>query len=290
MDGDAIREVVATAVEAAKEELDYREPVPVREQPTSAAPETRSSPDNDDESGDDGAGPSAEDLASIERNPRHKEIYRNMVRGFHTRMGDIAEQDREVKQAVQAVEAIRRDPVAAAKAFAGAVGLRIEGDPASAPLRDRVLAKLSHAIGAEAAEVLGPAMLELVADAANDAIGPVTSHIAEQRQNAENSAIQQEISTFAQRVAEEGGDFSEDVQVRMAELVLSGKVKPGTGTTYQEFLEMLHSQATATRARAARRASAERGRREDGGTIMAGMNPREAARIAVAAARRELGR
>jgi len=290
MTGDEIREATKAAVEEAKEEVGgFEEPTPAREHPAGAAP--------DGDAGDDDGKPSAEDLAKIDRDPRAKELYRKMLRGYRERTGATAAERKDAEMALQAVEVIRADPRAAALAFAQAAGLEVRqpGEAEKPGIAQRVYAKLARSIGPEAAAVLGPAILDVVNDAAGDAILPVTQHLAETQQAATNAAMRQGISQFAARVAEEGGEWDESVEAEMAQLITSGKVIPKDGMTMPElveFLEILHNNVMAKRARSERRASLAARTREGtrgGGAIRAGMKPLDAVRAAVAAAKRELG-
>jgi hypothetical protein len=220
-----------------------------------------------------------EELAAIDADPKLKQVYRNIKRQFYQKTGTLAEQRKQAEEALGAFDTIRTNPRESIRAMAEAAGMRVVGEPT---VEDEIMADLTRSVGKEAADILGPSLVRTVAKLTNKIMAPLTQE-REQVESAKNtSAIRSEIAGFGQRIVDQGGEFSEEIEREMAALV--PKMPPGPNATLPDYLDVLHANVMAKR-----RGRPARGRAPVG-TIKAGMDPREAARIAVAQARRDLGR
>lgn len=271
---DEARQAVAAAVAEAIEETGYEEPP--RGFAASIAAPVEASPAE----GDSSDNPTAADLATIEGDPKLKAVYRSLVRRQQEQAGKIAAQQLDVDQALEVADAFRRDPQGSIRAMVRAAGLRID-EPTIA---DRVRTKLARSVGDEAAQALTPALVDGITEITSEIISPLAGEYV-QRQNQEALAgLSAGIQAFARDVAERGGEWNAEVEREMAALV--SKVMPGRNTTLPDYLQTLHNTVTARRERRQRGHRAASSRSD----IRPGMDAREAVRIAVAAARRDLAR
>jgi hypothetical protein len=234
--------------------------------------------DAKDEAEDDDSPPSADELARIDANPTLKSTYRSLVRRGKEAIGRLTHQEQEAERALQGIEALRGDPEGAVRAMARAAGMRIADEPT---LEDRVRADLAKSIGQEAADMLGPAIVQSVKAITGSMVAPFAQE-HEQRAMAESHAhLKGEVAGFAKRVQDEGGEFDPEIEAEMAALV--PRLPPGQGVTVPEYLDILYSQVVAKRGRG-RRAP----RRGEDTDIHVKLSAKEATRRAVAAARRDL--
>jgi hypothetical protein len=271
-EGDAGKASTASAVAEAKRETGFVEPPSVLDASIGRASEPQ----------DDDSPPSAEDLARISEDPQQKALYRKLVRESHQTGERLSAQHKEAEQAMAAVNAIREDPKAAARMLAQASGMRVKYEDDPVAVADRVMSHLEKTIGREAAEALGPVLLESVRTIAGDMVAPFHQE-REERQVAENrAAIQSQVTTFANSITEAGGDYDIGIERDMAALVAS--VPPGPRADAQGYMKILYNEVMS------RRGAGKRPARGAAGVVKAGMNPREAVRVAVAQARRDLGR
>jgi hypothetical protein len=275
---DAVKDAVREAIE----ETGFQEPQQGRaQQPEPAAAAGGGGADD----GGDDATPTAEQLESIDRDPKLKEIYRKMARGFHGSNEKLAARRREADEAQRVAQAIRQDPQGAARAIAAAAGVQLAGEPPKQTVLERTREKLRRAAGDEVADVLGPILHEVVSEIAGEAMAPVTGAIEQAQVAVQGQVLKAEISEFAQKVVADGEEWSEEIEAEMADLVPT--IQPGPRTTLPEYLEVLHARVMGKRRRAApRRRVAD----EPAPRIRVGMNNREAVRIAVESARRDVGR
>jgi len=253
--------------------------------------------------------PSAEELEAIDKNPELKKVYRSMVKGFTAKTTELAEKRKEAEAAMNAVNAIKENPVAAIRAMAAAANIKLAEEPApTAPTtttEKTVIQKLQESleakIGKEAADVLAPVLLEAVGVITGEELGPVKLAIEQQRKVAEAQSLRTSISEFGSSVVEDGGEWDEDVEREMATLV--NKVVPREGVTLPEYLEVLYNNVQTIRNKmktterevtriktAAQRAEPVRAVRTTAPAprqITPGMDLKEATALAVAAARAE---
>jgi len=223
-----------------------------------------------------------EELAAIDADPKLKQVYRNIKRQFYQKTGTLAEQRKQAEEALGAFDTIRTNPRESIRAMAEAAGMRVVGEPT---IEDEVMAELRQSIGKEAAEVLGPTLVRTIEKLTNRAIEPLTREQQQREAAANTSAVKREIAGFGQRVADQGDEWSEEIEREMAALV--PKMPPHPNASLPDYLNVLHANVMVNRrARGKGRAPG----RAPVGTIKAGMDPREAARVAVAQARRDLGR
>jgi hypothetical protein len=270
-DGDA-GNATAAAVAEAKRESGYVDQPSVLDASIARATERQ----------DDDAPPSAEDLEAISRDPQKKAVYRSLVKQVNEKTQRLEAKRQEMESAHAAVDAIRRDPKAAVRVLAQATGGRLVEEPTVA---DRVRAHLASTIGQEAADALGPALIESVKALAGDMVAPFAQEREERQQQENKAAIQSQVTTFANSITEAGGDYDIGIEREMAALVTS--MPPGPQANAQQYMKILYNEVMARRGRGRGRGPA---RRDAPAAIRAGMDPRSAVRAAVAAARRDLGR
>jgi len=284
MDGDAEKEVVAAAVEKAKSELGVEEPRPVLEESLAAAASAGG--------GDGGeSNPTAEELAAIDRDPKAKEVYRSLVRRHNTASRARADQRKDAERALHAVQLLQRDPQGVIRALAQHMGLRIEGGDTPTVL-ERVTKRLAKSLGPDAAAAFAEPMVDVFKEVVQEEVAPLRQGHEAAQQVAQAQALNDGIAQFSAGVRESGGDWDESVEREMAALITQRGLRPGPGMTLPDFLDALHSNVMAARARANRASGGGRAparRAGGGGSIRAGMDPRKAADIAVAEAQRELG-
>lgn len=256
--------------------------------------------------------PSAEELEVIDKNPELKKVYRSMVRGLTQKTTDLANKRKEAEMALEVVQAVRKNPELAIRAMAAAAGLKI-AEPAAAAaapetpeeksIQDRVREKLQAKLGKEAADVLAPALLEVVQEINGVELAPIKERFAASEKQAGSQALRAGIAEFGAKVVESGGEWNEEIEKEMAALV--PKIQPAEGTTLPEFLEILHAnvmtkrtrkgtvQRQTTRIKEAAKAVEPRQAARPAPTaeksITPGMDPKEATAFAVAQAKADLG-
>jgi len=282
MDADDIKEATEGAVNAAKEELGVEEPRPVLEQSMRAAAGAAGGDD-------DNANPTAEELAAIDGDPKAKEVYRSLVRRHNTASRARADQRKDAERALHAVQLLQRDPQGVIRALAQHMGLRIEGGPAEAPtVLERTTKRLAKTLGPDAAAAFAEPITAVVQEMIEEAVAPVRQVTDSAQQMAQAQSLNDGIAQFSA-----GVEWSAEIEREMAALITQRGLRPGPGMTLPDFLDLLHSNVMAARARASRAAGGGgRGparRQGGGGTIRAGMDPKRAADIAVEEAQRELG-
>lgn len=276
--GEAVRAATQSAVAAAQQELGYEEPRPALERSMEAAGQSVSHADTDSDDGD----LTAEELSGIDSDPRSKAVYRSLVRKARAAGERLDAEGQQVGFYMRAVEDFRRDPDGVLRALAQARGGRIELPGDKTP-RERIQERLAKSIGPEAAEVLAEPIIGLVQEMTEPLIGD----LQERERQSGLQQLREGIAEFGHQVKEAGGEWSLDVEHEMAALV--PKFPPGPSVRsladLPGYLEILHAQVMAERRLMA---TIPAPATPATATIRAGMNPREAARIAVAAAQREV--
>lgn len=201
------------------------------------------------------------------------------MRGFREKTAATEAQRKQAEQALAAAEALRNHPQQAVRALANHLGVRVDERTSL----QRTHAKMVQKIGRDAADILAPLLVDAAEAIAEERVGPVRQHLAAQEKAAYSAALQDRVTKFANQVRAAGGEFSREIEAEMTALM--DTVRPGTHSTMEEYLEILHNKVMAARGRSgARRAAAT----ERGGAPRVGMDPREAVRLAVAAARRQV--
>ena len=266
---DAVREAVAEAME----ETGYEDPGP------QGYAEVRGpAPAQAQDEEDDGP-PTTEDLAQIEQDPRAKEAYRKIVRGYREKDAATEAQREAAEQALEAAEALRNHPQQAVRAIAKHLGVRVDERTSL----QKTHAKMVQKIGREAADILAPLLTEAATEIAEETVGPLRQHVVAQEKAAYSAALQDRVTKFSNQVRAAGGEFSREIEAEM--VALMDTVRPGPNATMEDYLEILHNKVMAARGRSGARRSATA---ERGAAPRAGMDPREAVRLAVAAARRQV--
>ena len=257
---------------------------------------------------------SAEELAVIDKNPELKKVYRSLIRGFNGKVQTLSTKMKEAETALQVVETIRTDPARAVRTMAAAAGIKlVEAEP-SAPaageaaptvknLQDKVHESLSGKLGKEAADVLAPVLLDAVRSIVGEETAPLHQTLEEGKKATAEQALRAGIAEFGNSVIDDGGDWDEGIEKDMAGLI--GKVLPGKGMTLPEFLEVLHTTVVSKRQKTEQVASQVTRLRKAAATvepvrpsrpaptapsvITPEMDIKEATRLAVAQARKEVG-
>jgi hypothetical protein len=259
-----------------------------------------------------------EELDAINKDPNLKKVYRSMVRGFTEKTSDFAGKRKELEAAMDAVTAIRADPKKAAMALAAATGGKITYDDGTAPAVPANAAPvvtekaavvkatelLTEKLGKEAADALGPVLIEAVKILAGEELSPIKQAMAIQDENAGKIALKSAVGEFGASIAASGLEWDETVEQEMAELV--GQVIPGKDMPLPKFLKVLHNTVMANRAEKSTtgrvlvrlRTAAETKEPVQPartaptapvGAITAGMDNKTATALAIESARRELG-
>jgi hypothetical protein len=251
---------------------------------------------------DDDSDPTDEDLARIDRDPAARAAYQSMTRQHRERMAradsthrELEASRREAEEATKIVDLIRADPEQAMRAMAHAKGLRLE-KVKEVTLHDRVQAKLRAALGAEAAAALGPAIAEAVSEVTTHVTRPMLDPLRadyERRQRAEQQAEQQRerdemnnsaketIKEFVASVRARGDEWNDEIERAMA--IKTRSFTPGPGMRMRDYLDTIYDAVTHERVRTRK----SKGPGDATRKITAGMDPREAVRLAVQQARAE---
>lgn len=258
--------------------------------------------------------PTAAQLDAIDKSPELKAVYRSMLRHFHSANEENANSRKEGEAAIAAVKAIKDNPVETIKAMAIAAGIKLAPEDKSDDKKteksrvDVIKELLEKRIGKDAADILAPSLEEAVASITREElakeIGPVKQSLAAAEKTANDQLLANGISAFGAQVVEDGGEWDEDLEKEMADLVLKGKVQPGPETTLPEFLDILHSKVLMSRRKSeelTRRTERLRHAAEDkepvtpkrpsaapSPVIKPGMNEKDAVNLAVELAQKEL--
>lgn len=300
---EPVKEVVEEPV---KEVAAEKEKEPVKE----AAPAKEKEPREDFKV-------TAEELEVIDKDPNLKKVYRSMVRGFSKKMEETSNLRKEAEKALQAVAEIRADPIAAARAIAASAGKKLEELPTETAAAvavaktslDKARDQLEARVGKDAADILAPVLYEVVQSLMGEELAPVKQTLADREQEAAEQVLKSNISAFGSSVIEDGGEWDEDIEKEMAALITSGEVAPGRGpdgktkVSLPKFLDHLHNIVIRDRERkhvtservlrlreAVTVAEPTRSTRPTASApeeIVAGMDPKKATALAIAAARRE---
>lgn len=311
----AAAEVATPAKEAAKteEESTIIEPKDDEETETETETPTPAKTETPEEEDAEAFTVSAEDLDRIEKDPGLKKIHRSMVRGFTDKTKALSNLKKLYEADHDAIEALKKDPHNVLKQMVEAAGLKLAEDPAAttatipatteAEIDAEIIALLKANIGEEAANVLGPALVKVVKTITGKAIAPIQLDNEKRAKSEGEMRLKGEIASFGTQVVADGGDWDESVEQEMAALV--GKILPGKGATLPEFLTVLHNTVqTNRRAKDNNQRETERLRKAKKkdepvrparptpapteSVIAAGMDPKQATRLALESAKREL--
>ncbi len=243
-----------------------------------AAPDDKTTPAADDKTTAPAAGaPSdadldinltAEDLAEIEKQPLLKKAYKVMVRGLNKKLEDIANKRKGVEADLDVIDRVKKSPVAGLQALAAVLGVPIQIGQAGAPpvAGDQAVAssspvdpvaavmqKFDQVLTPDGAKALTPLIVELIQAVTGKELtkelGPIKSDLAGSRQVQVMSQLDNALLNYGRTREAGGDDWSEEIQTGMAELV--GKIRPGDGTTLNEFLDVLYDRVTGQRSREA---------------------------------------
>lgn len=255
---------------------------------------------------------SAEDLERIEKDPGLKNIHRSMVRGFTAKTKALSNTKKLYEADHEAIEALKKDPHNVLKQMVEAAGLKLAEDPAAtstvpasteAEIDAEIVALLKANIGEEAANVLGPALVKVVKTVTGKAIAPIQLDNEKRAKSEGALRLKTDIANFGTKVIADGGDWDESVEQEMAALV--GKILPGKDATLPEFLTVLHNNVqTNRRAKESNQRETDRLRKAKkkdepirparpnptptDQVITAGMDSKQATRLALESAKREL--
>lgn len=312
----AAGEAAAPAKEAAKSEDEGTiiEPNDDEEIETPAPVKAAETPEEDVEA----FAVSAEDLERIEKDPGLKKIHRSMVRGFTDKTKALSTLKKLYEADHDAIEALKKDPYNVLKQMVEAAGLKLAEDPAAAAaaaaattvpasteaeIDAEIIALLKANIGEEAANVLGPALVKVVKTVTGKAIAPIQLDNEKRAKSEGELRLRGQIASFGTQVVADGGDWDESVEQEMAALV--GKILPGKGATLPEFLTVLHNTVqTNRRAKDSNQRETvrlQKAKKKDEPVrparptpapteqvITAGMDPKQATRLALESAKREI--
>lgn len=256
--------------------------------------------------------PTAEELEVINQSPELTKVYRSMVKGFTAKTSATAAVRKEAEAALNAVKVLKDDPDKAIRALVAARGGKLAEEaavpgkePPPPPQKlvvEKLQEKLAAKIGAEAAEVLAPALFDAVTEVTGEELAPIKQALDEGKRSAQEIATRASITNFGNAVIKDGGEWNEDIEKEMAQMI--GKVMPGEGVTLSEFLGILHNNVVVHRSKVAKGerevTRLQKAAKQDepvrsvrtappvSPAITAGMDPKQATLAAVAQAKAEL--
>lgn len=205
-----------------------------------------------------------EELQEIDKNPGLKKVYRSIQRRFTEKTTEIANFRKQGEAAIAAVETMRTNPKESLKALAEMAGATIKFNDEASPATpaspaaavvpapstlEKTTKFLTDKLGAEAAEVLGPTLVELVEMLTEEKISPLKKTNQINEEQAATLARKRAVSDFGANIVKEGGEWDEAIEKEVADLIRSGKILPGENATLPEFLTFAHNHVTAGRSR-----------------------------------------
>ena len=252
---DALKTAVASAEkEVAASEVKVEEAPPAKEEvekKETASPEkTEENVEKVEEVAKEEEEPnfnlSAEDFQAIDADPKLKKAYKSMLRDYRKKTGEVAVERKAHTERDQIIQSMIDDPDSAVRALASIRGFELvepkkkEAAPSEV---DKAFEQLTAQVGEEGAKVLKPVFDAVVSAAVNNALEKHVTPLQQQAQALTQTAlagkIESGLAKFRTEVEEQGGEWNDDVEAKMGELV--GKILPAEGTTFAEYLDLLYN-------------------------------------------------
>jgi hypothetical protein len=249
--------------------------------------------------------PTAEELATIDRNPELKKVYRSMQRGLTQKAQSLAGMRKALEQKANIVDWIRAEPAAALKAISEYTGVNLATPAPSteAKVADSLEAKWAETVGADAAKLLRPLFEDTARAILEKEVAPYKAQTEALAKTAAARGIAASVREFGATIAERGDEWADDIQGEMAQL--AQRIEPGPDTPINEYLDVLYDKVMAGRMRSkSARANLERLRKIRTETepsnagrptpaaeerITTDMSDKDAVAVAVRMARQSLG-
>jgi len=193
--------------------------------------------------------PTAEELALIDKSPELKKVYRSMQKGLTQKSQRIASELKKHKEEVEIATWIRLNPKEAARTLAASVGLTLteaEAKVAKAAEKseeavDALVEKWNKAVGPEAAAILRGLVEETADKIAEKKVEPFKTQADQLMRDANQRGIAASLREFGAEISEQGGDFSDEVQVEMSNAM--DTLDPKEDTTIHDYLAAVHDMA-----------------------------------------------
>jgi hypothetical protein len=249
--------------------------------------------------------PTAEELATIDKNPELKKVYRSMQRGLTQKTQSLADMRKALEQKANIVDWIRQDPASALKAISEYTGVNLaKPTPTTeAKVADSLEAKWAEVVGADAATLLRPLFEDTARAILEKEVAPYKAQTEALARTAAERGVAASVREFGATVSERGDEWADDIQGEMAQL--AQRIEPGPDTPINEYLDVLYDKVMAGRMRSkSARANLERLRKVRTETepsnagrptpaaeerITSDMNDKDAVAVAVRMARQSLG-
>ena len=232
---------------------------PAPEATTETTPETEPAPANEQEpeavvedASEAALSLTPEELAEIKANPATAKLYKSLMRASTSKFQEISANKR-------ILQAMRDNPRQVIESAAKQMGLVVteaknpESEAKQAEVVDEVMADMVNLFGPDLAPTVRPVMERMVKALVDKEVAP----IREQRDADQKAAQDAQSKAHANTFRAKHPDIAPEVEAKM--ISIGKTVFPAEGTNPAEYLEMLHTLATAgNTARATAKVAVER--------------------------------